>query len=53
MKPSSFKNSTSITLTDNESDIENNVFEKLFKANAVSSIDDSWRTATIFSKEET
>ena len=42
---SSFKNSTSINLTDNKSDIES----FLFKANAVSSIDNSWRTATIFS----
>ena len=50
--PSSFKNSTSVTLTDNESDIESNIFEKLFKASDVSSIDNSWRTAIIFSKEE-
>ena len=27
--PSSFKNSTSITLTDNESGIESNIFEKI------------------------
>ena len=27
--PSSFKNSTSITLTDNESDIESSIFEKI------------------------
>ena len=50
--PSSFKNSASITLTDNESDIESSIFEKFFKANDVSSIDNSWRTAIIFSKEE-
>ena len=50
--PPSFKNSTSITLTDNQKDIESNIFEKFFKANDVSSIDNSWRTATIFSKEE-
>ena len=50
--PSSFKNSVSIIMTDNESDIENNIFEKLFKSNDVSSIDNSWRTGTIFSKEE-
>ena len=47
---SSFRSSTSITLTDNESDIERNIFEKFFKAN-VSSTDNLWRTATIFSKE--
>ena len=39
-------------MTDNEKDIESNLFEKFFKANDVSSIDNSWRTATIFSKEE-
>ena len=36
---SSFKNSTSITLTDNESDAKSNIFEKFFKANYVTSID--------------
>ena len=35
----SFKNSTSLTLTDNESYIESNIFEKFFKANDVSSTD--------------
>ena len=50
-KPSSFKNSTSINLPDNEKDIESNIFEKFFKAD-VSTIDNSWRTATIFSEEE-
>ena len=49
---SSFKNSTWVTLTDNESDIENNIFEKLFKTNDVSSIDYSSRTAIILSKKE-
>ena len=40
-------------MTDNdESDIGNNTLEKLFKANDVSSIDNSSRTAAIFSKEE-
>ena len=34
---SSFENSTSLALGDNESEIEKNIFEKLFKANAVSS----------------
>ena len=29
------------------------MLEKLFNANAVYLIDNSWRTATIFSKEET
>ena len=47
-RPSSF---TSITLPDNEKDIESNIFEKFFKAD-VSTIDNSWRTATIFSEEE-
>ena len=36
----------------NETDIESNTFEKFFKANDVSTIDNSWRTATIFSEEE-
>ena len=49
---SSFKNSTSIILAYNESDIESNIFEKFFKTNDVFSIDNSWRTAIIFSKEE-
>ena len=49
---SSFKNSTSIILAYNESDIESNIFEKFFKTNNVFSIDNSWRTAIIFSKEE-
>ena len=40
-------------MTDNEKDIENNIFDKLFKVKAVSSVDNSWRAATIFSKEET
>ena len=41
-------------MTDNESDKENNTFDKLFKVNDVSSVGNSWRTATtIFSKEET
>ena len=35
-KSSSFKNSTSTA--DNKSEIENNMFEKLFESNAVSSI---------------
>ena len=52
-KPSSFKNSTSITLTDNEKDTQSNIFEKFFKANPmIIHIDHSWRTATIFSEEE-
>ena len=37
--PSSFKNSTSITLTDSETDIESNILGKFFKANDVFSID--------------
>ena len=49
---SSFKNSTSITLTDNENDILNNIFEKLFKTHDIPSIENSWRTVTIFSKGE-
>ena len=48
---SSFRSSTSITLTDNESNIESSIFEKFFEAN-VSSTDNSWKTAIIFSKEE-
>ena len=35
----SFKNSTSLTLTDNESYIESNIFGKFFKVNDVSSTD--------------
>ena len=38
---SSFKNSTLITLIDNESYIESNIFEKFFKANDVSSVHNS------------
>ena len=49
-RPSSFKNLMSITLTDNEKNKESNIFEKFFRAN-VSAIDNSWRTATIFSEE--
>ena len=49
---SSVKNLTSITLTENENDILNNIFEKLFKTNDVPSIENSWRTVTIFSKGE-
>ena len=37
-KKYSFKNSTSTTLNDNESDTKDNIFEKLFKADDVSSI---------------
>ena len=36
----------------NETDIESNTFEKFFKANDVCTINNSWRTATIFSEEE-
>ena len=46
--PSSFKNLTSIILNDNESDIENNIFDKLFTANDVSPIDDSWNSYNFF-----
>ena len=51
-RPSSFKNSTSITLTDKEKDPGSNIFERFFKANDVSTIDNSWRTTAIFSEEE-
>ena len=51
-RSSSFKNSTSITLTYKEKDAESNKFEKFFKANDVSTIDNSWRTTAIFSEEE-
>ena len=49
--PSYFKNSTSLTLTDNESDIDRKM-GKIFKVHDVFSIDNSWRTAINFSKEE-
>ena len=39
-------------MTGNESDIDSNIFEKLFKVTDVSSIGNTWRTAAIFSKEE-
>ena len=39
-------------MADIESGIESLYLKKKFKANDVSSIDNSWRTATIFSKEE-
>ena len=39
-------------MTYKEKDAESNKFEKFFKANDVSTIDNSWRTTAIFSEEE-
>ena len=39
-------------MTDNESNIKSNIFEKIFRVLDVSTIDNSWRAAIIFSNEE-
>ena len=38
-------------MTDNGKDKESNIFEKFFKINDVSTVDNSWKTVTIFLEE--
>ena len=39
-------------MTDNESNIKSNIFEKIFRVIDVSTIDNSWRAVIIFSNKK-